>query len=50
VSYASLRRFETSGEISLSSLLKIAQALGALEDFNQLFKHKIITDLKDFNA
>ena len=42
VSYGSIRRFEKSGEISLSSLLKIANALNALEDFNQLFKHKII--------
>lgn len=50
VSYASIRRFETSGEISLSSLLKIAEAMGALTDFNALFKQKIITDLKDFNV
>jgi transcriptional regulator with XRE-family HTH domain len=50
VSYASLRRFETSGEISLASLMKIAQTLGCLDDFDLLFKRKIVTDLKDFNV
>ena len=49
VSYGSIRRFEKSGEISLTSLIKIASALNALEDFNQLFKHKIITNLKDLD-
>lgn len=47
VSYASVRRFENSGEISLFSLLKIANVLGALEDFNALFTRKAITSLKD---
>ena len=50
VSYASLRRFETMGEISLISLLRIAQVLGCIEDFNALFKRKIITDLKEFEG
>lgn len=49
-SYASLRRFETTGEISLSSLLRLAQTLGCLEDFNALFKRKMITDLKEFKG
>lgn len=49
VSYGSIRRFEKSGEISLTSLLKIANALNALEDFNQLFKNKINTNLKDLD-
>lgn len=49
VSYASIRRFENSGEISLSSLIKIAHALNCLEDFNNLFKYKLITNLKDYN-
>ena len=48
VSYASLRRFESSGEISLSSLLKVAQALGTLDEFNNLFSNEIITTLKDY--
>ncbi len=48
VSFASIRRFEETGEISLCSLMKIADALGFLNDFNALFKHEIITDLKDY--
>lgn len=50
VSYASLRRFETMGEISLTSLLRLAKALGCIEDFNALFKRKTITDLKGFEG
>ena len=49
VSYSSIRRFETSGEISLTSLIKIAHALNSMEDFNNLFKYKQITNLKDYN-
>ena len=49
VSYASIRRFESTGEISLVSLLKIAQALSCLDDFNFLFSNKIITNLKDLD-
>jgi transcriptional regulator with XRE-family HTH domain len=37
VSFGSIKRFETSGEISLVSLLKIAQALNCLDDFQNLF-------------
>jgi len=33
VSEASLKRFERTGEISLKSLLLLAHALGALQDF-----------------
>ena len=33
VSYGFIRRFENSGEISLTSLLKIANAINCLEDF-----------------
>ncbi|MDR2934025.1 MAG: helix-turn-helix domain-containing protein [Rickettsiales bacterium] len=40
VSFASIRRFETNGEISFSSLLKIAMVLGYENDFNQLFERK----------
>ena len=40
VSYASIRRFESSGEISLSSLIKIACALGLSSDLDQLFKRE----------
>lgn len=39
VSLGSLKRFETTGEISLASLLKIAFALGCEKDFETLFKN-----------
>ena len=48
VSYASIRRFEETGEISFSSLLKIARELDALEDFDKLFTSEKITNLKDY--
>lgn len=47
VSYSSIRRFESTGDISLSSLLKIADALDCLTDFNNLFKNRKITSIKD---
>lgn len=47
VSYASVRRFESTGDIAFVSLLKIASALNCLEDFNELFGSKRITSLKD---
>ena len=50
VAYSSIRRFETTGEISLSSLLKIAHALDSLKDFEGLFKGQIIVNLKDFEG
>lgn len=37
VSLGSIKRFEASGLVSLSSLLEIALALGRLQDFNALF-------------
>lgn len=48
VSYASIRRFESSGEISFNSLLKIASVLNALADFNMLFGNEIVCDLKEY--
>ena len=38
VSYASVRRFEESGEISFSSLIKLALALRLYDDLDNLFK------------
>lgn len=38
VSLGSLKRFERSGEISLSSLLKIALVLDSLKEFDVLFE------------
>ena len=39
VSLGSIKRFETSGMISLTSLLKIAIVLNCEEAFEQLFAH-----------
>lgn len=38
VSFGSLKRFETSGQISLESLLKLAYFFNRLEDFTQVFQ------------
>ena len=46
VSYGSIRRFETKGEISLTSLLKISNTIGLLEDFNKLFEFPIIKSIR----
>ena len=37
VTVSSIKRFETTGNISLSSLLKLANALDCLNDFLKLF-------------
>lgn len=38
VSFGSLRRFESSGEISFESLLKIANVFNRLDDFNHVLE------------
>lgn len=40
VSYASIRRFEKTGDISLASLVKLALALQLYDDLDNLFKIK----------
>lgn len=40
VSLGSLKRFEQTGEISLSALIKIAFALGYEDDFDYLFSQR----------
>lgn len=40
VSLGSLKRFETTGQISLESLLKLAHLLDRLEDFKTVFQPK----------
>ena len=39
VSYGSIKRFETSGQISLLSLTRLCVALGCVEEIKNLFKH-----------
>ena len=40
VSFASIRRFESMGEISLASLVRIAAVLGYEADFDALFTRR----------
>lgn len=45
VSYASIRRFENKGEISLSSLLQLANTINYLDDLYKIFSEPVITDI-----
>lgn len=47
VSLGSIKRFEQTGEISLSSLIKIAFALGCENDFDALFARKGYASIED---
>ncbi|MDD4120979.1 MAG: helix-turn-helix transcriptional regulator [Clostridia bacterium] len=47
VSYSSIKRFEQTGDVSFSSLLKIAGAIDCLEDFNKVFTTPKVLNLKD---
>lgn len=47
VSLGSVQRFEQQGEISLSSLIKLAVVLGYENDFDSLFKRKNYQSLEE---
>ncbi len=47
VSLGSIKRFERTGEISLSSLIKIAFALGCESDFDKLFSKKGYSSIQE---
>lgn len=47
IKFATYRRFEQTGEISLKGLLQIGFALNALSDFEALFTHKQYQTLDD---
>ena len=47
VSYGSLKRFESTGQISLSSLLKLAIVLDCVDDFDYLFKKTEILSIQE---
>jgi len=47
VSLGSIKRFERTGEISLSSLIKIAFALGYEDDFELLFVKKGYSSIQE---
>jgi transcriptional regulator with XRE-family HTH domain len=46
VSLGSYKRFETSGNVSLDSLLKIAFILGKLDDFETVFQSNKNKDIE----
>lgn len=47
VSYGSIKRFEGTGQISLTSLLKIAIVLDAANSFEELFKITEIQSIQE---
>jgi len=47
VSLGSLKRFETTGQISFSSLLQLAHVLDRLSDFEAVFEKKTTRDLSN---
>lgn len=47
MSLGSVKRFERTGEISLSSLIKIAFVLGAEYDFDTLFSKKGYSSIQE---
>ena len=50
VTSASLKRFETTGRISLGNLLRLAHALGRLEQFAGLFEPPEATTLAELES
>ncbi len=50
VSLASLRRFEESGRASLRNLLKLAFALGRLDDFDTLLQQPRASTMAELEA
>jgi len=47
VSAASLKRFETTGKASLELVLKVAHALGRLEEFNKVFQPSLAQSIEE---
>ena len=50
VSLGSLRRFEASGRVSLQNLLKLAFALGRLDDFEDLLQPPPAASIAELEA
>ncbi len=47
VSQASLKRFEQTGEIAFTSLLKLSAALGCMDDFGALFAPRAVMSIDE---
>ncbi len=47
VSYATLRKFEKTGQISLESFIKISMELGLLNELNNLFSNPTYNSIEE---
>lgn len=50
VAEANIKRFETTGQISLLNLLNIAYALNAMDEFEQLFQEQPLQSIAELNT
>lgn len=47
VSYATLRKFEKTGQISLESFVKLTMELGVVNEINELFTRPVYTSIEE---
>lgn len=47
VPYSTIRRFESKGEISFMSLVKMASALGEDREINELFSNRVPASIEE---
>lgn len=47
VSYATIRKFEETGQISLESFVKICMELGVISEINELFKQPVYSSIEE---
>ena len=47
VSYATLRKFEKTGQISLESFIKLAMELGVIQEINNLFTEPVYNSIEE---
>ena len=47
VSYATLRKFEKTGQISFESFIKICMELGLTDEFNNLFSTPVYNSIEE---
>ncbi len=47
VSYATLRKFETTGQISLESFIKLTMELGVVNEINDLFTTPVYNSIEE---
>lgn len=47
VSYATLRKFESTGQISLESFVKLTMELGVVNEINELFTRPVYNSIEE---